>query len=210
MRMFIRPAASAVLTLAMLTACRNNNDQYAAGSLDTVRAAAGDTVGALAPVLSPTPMPITDKWSSPNVLGFATAANDGEIELGKLAQKKATHADVKAFAKMMVTDHNAMLAETKQLATKLSVMADTAADDARDHLNHGRDAMRELTEKAAGADWDKNYMDKMIDGHKDVLEKLQDASRNTPDEQVRKALEGAVGKVQTHLTKAENIRAKLN
>lgn len=204
MRIFMRPAVAGILTLALLAACKRDQDQYAAGSLDTLKAApTTDTVTATAPV------PTTDKWSSPSVLGFATVANAGEVELGKLAQKKATHADVKAFAKMMVTDHSAMLADTKKLGTKLSVMADTAADDARDLMNQGRDALKELTEKAAGADWDKNYMDKMVDGHKDVLGTLQEAAKNTPDAQLKTALERVVGKVQTHLTKAEDIRAKL-
>jgi putative membrane protein len=204
MKTFIRPAAVGMLALALVAACKSK-DEYAAGSLDTIQAApATDTV-----TTATTPAPASDKWSTPSVLGFATAANSGEVALGKLAQKKATSADVKAFAKMMVTDHSAMLAETNKLAKKLSVMSDTAADDARDQLNHGHDALNELTEKAAGADWDKNFMDKMVDGHKAVLEKLQDAAKNTPDAELKTALEGAVGKVQTHLTKAENVRAKL-
>ena len=210
MRIFMRPAAAGILTLALFAACKKDQDRYASGSLDTLKASPkADTVRPADTVTTTTPAPTNDKWSSPNVLGFAIVANTGEVELGKLAQKKATHADVKAFAKMMVTDHSAMLADTKKLGSKLSVTADTAADDARDLMNHGRDAMKELTEKAAGADWDKNYMDKMVDGHKDVLSKLQDAAKNTPDAQLKTALESAVGKVQTHLTKAEDIRAKL-
>jgi putative membrane protein len=206
----MRPAAAGILTLALFAACKKDQDRYASGSLDTLKASTkADTVRPADTVTTTTPAPTSDKWSSPRVLGFATVANAGEVELGKLAQKKATHADVKAFAKMMVTDHSAMLADTKKLGSKLSVTADTAADDARDLMNHGRDAVKELTEKAAGADWDKNYMDKMVDGHKDVLSKLQDAAKNTPDAQLKTALESAVGKVQTHLTKAEDIRAKM-
>jgi putative membrane protein len=188
--------------VAAVAACKSK-DEYA--SVDTAKAMTDTTT----PAAVPAPAPMTDKWSSPSVIGFATAANSGEVELGKLAQKKATNADVKAFAKMMVTDHSAMLADTKKLATKLNIMADSAADDARDLANHAREELNELTEKAAGADWDKNYMDKMVDGHQKVLDKLQDAAKSTTDAEVRTALEGAVGKVQTHLTKAQDIRAKL-
>src|SRR5436190_1474449 len=81
-----------------------------------------------------------------------------------------------------------------------------AADDVRHLSNHARDEIKDLTDKAAGADWDKNYMDKMVDDHQKVLDKLQDASKNTTDPDVTKALEAAVGKVQTHLTKAQDIR----
>jgi putative membrane protein len=204
MKTFMRPAVAGMLTLVMLSACKKSDEHYAAGSLDTLKASpSSDTATGMT-------IPAGDKWSSPNVVGFATAASQGEVALGKLAQKKATSADVKAFAKLMVAEHSAMLADTKKLATKLSVMADTGSDDARDLLDHGNDALKELTEKPAGADWDKNYMDKMVDGHKDVLSKLQDAAKNTPDAEVKTALETSVGKVQTHLTKAQDIRAKLN
>jgi putative membrane protein len=116
---------------------------------------------------------------------------------------------VKAFAKEMVTHHTKMLAESKTLGKTLNAMPDTAMDDVRDIMNGTRDELKDLTEKARGADWDKNYMDKMIDGHKKVLDKIQDAAKNTADPEVRKALEGGVGEVQEHLTKATNIRAKL-
>jgi predicted outer membrane protein len=49
----------------------------------------------------------------------------------------------------------------------------------------------------------------MVDDHKAVLDKLQDAAKNATDPNAKKALEDAVGKVQTHLTKAQDIRTKL-
>jgi putative membrane protein len=204
MRTFIRPAAAGLLTLALLAACKRSQDQSAAGSIDTLTAAP------ITDTATPTPAVVTtEKWSSPNVLGFAIVANSGEVELGRLAQRKATAREVKAFAKTMIADHSAMLTETKKLGAKLHVMGDTAAEDARDFMNHDREAMKELTDAPAGADWDKNYMDKMIDGHKAVLATLQDAVKNTPDPQVRTALDAATGKVQRHLTRAQDIRARM-
>ena len=44
-----------------------------------------------------------------------------------------------------------------------------------------------MTDKAKGADWGKNYIDKMIDDHQKVLDKLQDAAKNTNDADVRSA-----------------------
>ena len=46
----------------------------------------------------------------------------------------------------------------------------------------------------------------MIDDHQAVLDKLQDAAKNTTDANVRSALEKATGKVQQHLTKAQDIK----
>jgi putative membrane protein len=148
-------------------------------------------------------------WTEPSILGYTGAANNGEIELGQLGAKKATNAKVKAYARELVAEHRTMLAEGKSMATKLSATADTAADDVRDLMNHARDEVKDLTDKAAGADWDKDFINKMIDDHQKVLDKLQDAAKNTTNADLRAALEKATGKVQQHLTKAQDIKANV-
>ena len=114
-----------------------------------------------------------------------------------------------AVTRQMVTDHEAMLKDAKSLATKLNAQADTANGDAKDLLKDANDELKELTDKAAGADWDKEFIEKEVDGHQHVLDKLQDAAKNTTDPDLRAALEKATGKVQQHLTKAQDIQAKL-
>ena len=130
----------------------------------------------------------------------------GEIREGELAARKATNATVKSFARQVIADHRALVADGKALATKLNVTPDTADDDVRDVMKHAKDDIKDLTDKQAGADWDKDYIDKQINDHKDVLDKLQDAAKNTTDPQLRAALEKATGKVQEHLTKAQDIK----
>lgn len=146
-------------------------------------------------------------WTEPGTIAFVDAANAGEIEAGQLAERKATNPAVKAFARQMVTDHRAMANDAKSLARKLKVTGDTTADAAHDLRNHVRDEMKDLNDKKAGADWDKDYIDKAVDDHKDVLGKLQDAAKNTNDAELRAALEKATAKVQEHLTKAQDIQA---
>ncbi|HEX5074383.1 MAG TPA: DUF4142 domain-containing protein [Gemmatimonadaceae bacterium] len=145
-------------------------------------------------------------WTSASILGFARAANNGEIREGELAERKATTPAVKAFARQMVADHRTMLSDGKTLATKLKVTPDTADDDVRDVMKDVSDEVKDLTDKKAGLDWDEAYIDNQIKAHKDVLDKLQDASKNTTDPDLRAALEKATGKVQEHLTKAQDIK----
>jgi putative membrane protein len=148
-------------------------------------------------------------WTEPSIVGYTIAANNGEIELGQLGEKKATNPKVKAFAREMVTDHRAMLAESKSLSSKLASKADTTANNVTDLANHARDELKDLTDKAAGADWDKDFINKMIDDHQHVLDKLQDAAKSTTNADVRSALEKATGKVQQHLTKAQDIKTNV-
>jgi putative membrane protein len=149
---------------------------------------------------------VKSAWSDGSILGYTWAANTGEVRLGQLGAKKATNAKVKAYAQEMVSDHRTMETEAKSLAAKVNATADTTADNARDLLGHGRDELKDLTDKAAGADWDKDFINKMIDDHQNVLDKLQDAAKNTTNADLRAALEKATGKVQQHLTKAQDIK----
>jgi putative membrane protein len=211
-----RPSAIGTIAVALtlvcaLAACKGKNE-YAGGDVGKPDSTAPD----MAPPAVPTPamdQPMTPPpatgWTSPTILGFATVANSGEIEMGKLGERTATSPAVKAFATMMVKDHEMMLKEVTALATKVSATADTTADNARDLANHASDELKDLSAKTGGPDWDKNFMDKMIDDHKKVLDKLQDAAKTTTDPDVRAGLEKTTGKVQQHLTKAQDVRKQL-
>jgi len=145
-------------------------------------------------------------WTDASILGFIGANNAGEVRLGQLAAKKATNPAVKKFADQLVTAHRTLALEMRSLAGKLSVTPDTADGDVHDVMDKGRDQIKELTDKPAGADWDKKYIDNQIDDHKDMLDKLQDAAKNTNSAELRAAIEKASGKVQEHLTKAQSIK----
>lgn len=212
------PALGALLLVA--GACSSNKEQTSNG-MDTTAAAAAtaaptdsnaaklDTAGTPGNPSSATAGATAGAWNNTSVVSFATVANDGEIQMGKLGVKKATNPQVKAFARQMVTDHTAMLAQAKKLGTTLSVTPDTTTGDAHDLASHANDEMNDLTNKAAGADWDKSFMDDMVNDHQAVLGKLQDAAKANTDSTVTKALTAATAKVQAHLTKAQAIQAKL-
>jgi putative membrane protein len=140
-----RPAVAGLL-LAALAACHKETP-----ATDTTAMAQPDTTAAAA-ATNMTPM--TSKWTSPSTIGFARAANSGEIQIAKLAETKATNAEVKAYATMLVTDHTKMLDDVNALATKLTVTPDSTMDDVRDLSAHAQDELKDLTDKAKGADWD--------------------------------------------------------
>ena len=148
-------------------------------------------------------------WTNDHIFGFVHNANEGEIALGKLAETKATNAKVKAFGAEMVKDHTQMMKDAHALMTKVNAGVDSTWDDAKDLAGAGADKLKELTDKAKGADWDKNYIDFMVDGHQKVLDKLQDAAKNSTDSTVTAGLAKATAKVQEHLTKAQSINAGL-
>jgi len=167
---------------------------------DSAMMAGGDTMGGAGAT--------GGAWSPAQILGYASAANSNEIAEAKLAQTKAANAQVKAFARQLVTDHQAMLREGQTFAKQHNVTPDTASGDAADLAKDARDKLKELNDKAKGADWDKDFLDEQIEDHKEVLNHLQDAAKNTNDTALQQMLTKASGKVQEHLTKAQALKDK--
>ena len=205
-----------VLVAAGSTACKSREQaaadsaaartDSAAGRVDSAARANGNAMTDSARRADSAKSAARSGWTEPSIYGFVTAANAGEIQMGQLGAKKATNAKVTAFAREMVADHRSLQTETKSLFAKVSATPDTANGDAHDLMDRTRDQIKDLTEKAAGNDWDKNYIDKLIDDHQKVLDKLQDAAKNTTNADLRAGLEKATGKVQEHLTKAQDIK----
>ncbi|MFL5615548.1 MAG: DUF4142 domain-containing protein [Gemmatimonadaceae bacterium] len=147
-----------------------------------------------------------NNWTDGQILAFAAAANRGEIAEGKLATTKATNPKVKAFARQMVADHSAMLTEGNAFAKKNNITPDSTKSDVQDLQKDASSEMQDLTSKAKGSDWDKEFVDKEIDGHKKVLDELQKQQSATTNPQLKDMLTKASTKVQDHLNKAQALK----
>lgn len=131
----------------------------------------------------------------------AVESNMYEIEAAKIAQQKASSADVKAFAKTMITDHTAMLNELKPVITKAGKTAPTELDQRRQGL---LDNLR-----AAGAnDFDKTYLDQQVAAHEEASTLLKGYADNGDNADLKAAASKAAPKVQAHLDKAKSLQAK--
>lgn len=209
-----RQCMIALAAATLLVACKPKENAAtdttsAAGALatgsDSANKARMDTTGANANA-TPNSNVKGVAWTDGQIIAFATVANRGEIAEGKLAETKATNPKVKAFGRLMVTDHTAMLNEGRSFAKKNNITADSTKDDVTDLEKSSIDEMKDLQTKPKGADWDKDFIDKEIDGHKAVLDKLQQAQNSTNDPKVKELLTKATAKVQDHLTKAQAIK----
>jgi putative membrane protein len=128
------------------------------------------------------------------------AANGGmaEVALGKLAQGKATNPKVKEFADMMVADHTKANDELMALAkTKNITLPDVVGTDEQK-------AMDDLSKKS-GKDFDKAYVDMMVDDHKKDVGKFEDASKNAKDADVRAFAAKTLPTLRTHLEHINTI-----
>jgi len=95
-----------------------------------------------------------------------TYAGAAEIELGRMAAERGASADVKRFGQMMVDDHTKAGNELKDIATQYRIPQPAGIDEKH------RELMDKLT-TLRGAEFDKQYIDAMVQGHEDVVDKLE-------------------------------------
>lgn len=126
-----------------------------------------------------------------------------EIELGKLAQQKGMSAEVKDLGKMMVTEHEKSSADTKALAAKKNITLPMALTE------KGNDAFKDLNDKT-GKDFDKKYAEMMVDGHEKTIEKMEKASKDANDEEIRMWAANMLPALQKHLEHAKMVKEKVD
>jgi putative membrane protein len=95
-----------------------------------------------------------------------TIAGLAEVQLGKIATERAANADVKAFGQMMVDDHTEAGNELKQVAMQLKLQQPAQLEQKH------KDLVDKLS-KLQGAEFDREYMNAMVQGHQEVLGKLR-------------------------------------
>ena len=83
-------------------------------------------------------------------------ANQVDIDAGKLAASKASHADVKKFAQQMVTDHTGVNKQATELVTKLNVTPED--NPTSQSLKMGGEKNVAHLKTLSGAAFDKAYI----------------------------------------------------
>jgi putative membrane protein len=126
----------------------------------------------------------------------AASINMEEIRLGELAQKSGTMAEVKQLGKEMQNDHSKALAAVKDLASKKSVTL--PADLPQDAY----DSYKKLVDKKPGADFDKEFCDMMVDGHKKAIDKFEKAAEDGKDSDIRSWASSMLPALRGHLDHA--------
>lgn len=144
--------------------------------------------------------PVTEEGTK-----FAVEAASGgmmEVQLGELAQQKASSQRVKDFGAMMVRDHTKANDELKSLAGMKNITLPPApGDEQMKHIN-------DLTEKS-GKEFDKDYMKMMVDDHEDDIDAFEKASKNAENPDIQAFATKTLPVLRTHLDSAKAINDAL-
>jgi putative membrane protein len=198
--MLPRGATMAMVGAAVsLVACKKSDTAMSDTATMTVTSMTGDTT--VRSAAAGTAM------SDATILARVAAANQGEVDAGKLAESKATNPDVKAFARMMVTDHGKMLSDGEALAKRINVTPDAAAADSIRAANKAMGDM--LAAAPKGATFDTAYVNGQVIGHQNALDMLKSAADAAQNPDLKKALTDAQQPVQSHLDRIKDIQGKM-
>lgn len=131
----------------------------------------------------------------------AATTSHAETEFAELAVKKADHANVKAFAETLVTDHKALNKDFKHLASAQNVQL------AKD-ITPAQTATLHKLEKATGAEFDKEFLTAFSDSHHNHLNNYEQASKDNNDKELKVIVDKTIPILRAHHATATALRAK--
>ncbi len=126
-----------------------------------------------------------------------------EVMLGKLAQEKASSEKVKEFGKSMINDHSKANDELKNIAQKNNIPLPDSL------LSKNQDLYNELSQYS-GTEFDKHYMDKMVEDHKEDIAAFEDASQKADNQEIRDWASKALPILKHHLEMAKRTKDEIN
>jgi putative membrane protein len=137
---------------------------------------------------------------SPDSSFFKSAAEGGmsEVELGQLAQQKASNPAVKDFGAMMVKDHTAANDKLKALAASKQVSLPSSPSVMQK-------ASKTKLNMLSGDSFDKSYVKGMIDDHKDDIKEFQKEVSDGKDPEAQAFAVATLPMLQRHLQKIQAI-----
>jgi putative membrane protein len=123
-----------------------------------------------------------------------------EVQLGKLAQEKASNDQVKQFGARMVQDHSKANDELKQVAGSKGIQLPTDLD-----AKHKSDMKR--LQGLSGAAFDKAYMTHMLADHKMDIADFQKEADSGKDADVKAFAARTLPTLKEHLQMAQQAEA---
>jgi putative membrane protein len=145
---------------------------------------------------------VSEKGKDLAFVNEAASAGLMEVQLGKLAQQKATSQQVKDFGRMMERDHSDANSKLKAAMQKVGVTVPS------NMIEKHEDNVESLSKKS-GADFDKAYVDLMVKDHKEDVNKFEKASSEIQDASLKQWVSSTLPVLKKHLAEAEKLQARV-
>lgn len=150
----------------------------------------------------------TPQVTDPEIASIVIAANQIDVNYGKVALNKTTNADAKQFAQTMIKDHESLIKATKELAEKLGV---TPKDNAitQSLLKGEKENMAKFA-KLKGKAFTKAYIDNEVAYHDAVINTVKNVLiPQAKNDELKQTLISVSPLLEHHLEMAKMAQAKI-
>lgn len=148
------------------------------------------------------------KPNDAEITKIVTTTNEGEINIAKLAQKKAKSEEVRKFAGHMITEHTNNNKNSMMLIRKLELKPDSN-NKSEEFKKNSEKTISKLSD-LEGAAFDKAYIESQVNIHQKVLNDLEQTlipSAKNPE--LKALLEKTRSNVNAHLEHAKKVKTSL-
>ncbi|MBF9223149.1 DUF4142 domain-containing protein [Hymenobacter ruricola] len=139
----------------------------------------------------------------PVFLMNAASSNMLEVRTGQMAAQKASNADVRKYAQMMVSHHTQATQQLKAVAAPLGVQMPTA-------MMPVHQAMADRLQNKSGKDFDETYMDMMETAHKMDIAMFEVKSKAAETPNVQSFATNTLPMLRSHYDMANSLEKKVD
>jgi putative membrane protein len=198
-------SAAVLVLLTLVGACnRRQSSATSTGTADNPSVRTDSTPAALHDTV-PADTP-NRGLSDANIVALLDEANQADSAAGAYAAPRATTPEVKAFARLMMSEHHALRVQGRQLAQRLNLEPEAPTNDPVRTLALSEMAALQGATKMSG--FDSTYIGQEVEVHKAVLALADKAHGATQSPELKKLIEQARPVIQKHLKQAERIHQK--
>ena len=137
-----------------------------------------------------------------NFLQELSQSNRVEVQLGRMAEQKATNPKVKDFARQMVNDHSKLQNQLEDFTAKRNFTLSTSTTPQQQNMVDQLQGM-------SGNEFDKQYMTRMLQDHKQDVAKVQQHMTTSQDPAVQDLARKTLPFLENHVRIAENIAGEM-
>ena len=144
--------------------------------------------------------------SMENDIRFAAEAASAsllQVQLGEMALDRAVSPEVKALAQRIVSDYKRIEEDLKAVATRKRFVLPT--EPGKDHKE-----IIEMVSSQTGIAFDLAYMNQMVELHKKLVSKYEDAAEEGADIDIRTFASKQLPLLRQHRQMAESLEEKIN
>lgn len=132
----------------------------------------------------------------------ASQGNVTEVEMAKLALKKSQNADVRAFAKRMIHDHQV-------LGKKMAPLMAEAGIKPSYSLNTEHQELYNKLNGLSGEEFNKQYVEAMDKDHHQDLKDFQEEVNSTQVPQIKSTVEAGEAVIRQHTEMIDGLADKM-